>query len=143
GEDADEAEIAFGGAQYVLIMLVERVDGAGTDRIGAAGRDIHHLAFAGDAVIGLEMVLVVKAGFAAFLHHRVMQRAAHPVIAQDEAAALPAGTADIARAAGNVVESTHDHGVPSSLIPSFVRTKLSCAVIASAAKQSISRRGRL
>src|SRR5829696_6117477 len=59
-EHADEAQVALHRAQDVLVVAVERVDGAGPDREGPPRRDLHHLALAGNAVVGLEMVLVTQ-----------------------------------------------------------------------------------
>ena len=89
---ADQTQIALEGAQNMPVMLVERIHGARPDRPDAARGDIDHLAFALDAVIHLEMVLVFEMQLGAFPDQRVMKRTSHPVVGEDDPAALPAVT---------------------------------------------------
>src|SRR3954453_10463892 len=108
-EDADQLEIAARRPQDVLVVLVERIDRAGADREGLPGRHLDDLALAADAGIRLEMVLVVQVQLGAFRDDRVVYRAAHPVLAQDEAPALPAWPAEVALRAADIVETAYDH----------------------------------
>jgi hypothetical protein len=89
-EDADKMQIPRCGPKNMLIMLVERIERAGLDRIDLTGLDIDHLAFARNAVIRFEMVLVVKALLGSLLHDRVVERETHGVVLQEESPALPA-----------------------------------------------------
>src|SRR5690242_1533817 len=108
-EDADQLQIAARRAQDVLVVLVERIDRAGADRKDFSGRHLDDLALAADAVIRLEMILVVQMQLGAFRDDCVVYRAAHPVLAQDEAPALPARPADVALRAADIVETAYDH----------------------------------
>src|SRR6185437_1716307 len=98
--------------QDMLVVLVERVDRAGPDRKGPSGRHLDDLALAADAVVRLEMVLVVEVQLGALRDDGVVDRAAHPVAAQDEAAALPSRPAHVAFRADDVVETADDHDLP-------------------------------
>src|SRR5258705_7748930 len=95
-EDADQLEVAARRPQDMRVVLVERIDGPGANREGLAGRHLDDLALAADAVIRLEMVLEMDVHLAALGDDRVVHRAAHPVLAQDEAAALPTPPSDVA-----------------------------------------------
>lgn len=59
-EDAHEPEIAFQRPNDVGVVLVERVERAGLDRPLLSGRDFLHFAFAAEAVVRLDVVLVVE-----------------------------------------------------------------------------------
>jgi len=74
------------------VMLVERIHGARADRPDGARGDIDYFAFALDAVIHLEMVLVFEMQLGAFRDQCVMKRTSHPVVSEDDPAALPAVT---------------------------------------------------
>src|SRR5882672_9188231 len=95
-EDADQLEITPQRPQDMRVVLVERVDGAGTDREGLSGRHLDDLALAADAVIRLEMVPVVEMQLGALRDDSIVNRAAHPVPSQNEPPAFPARPADVA-----------------------------------------------
>src|SRR3546814_3106220 len=87
-EDGDHAHLGR-RADKVLVVTAEGIDGAGPDREDLAGFDDLDLAFAGDAIDGLEVVGVPDVGFGARLDHRVVQREAHPVALEQETTAGP------------------------------------------------------
>ena len=59
-EDADQAKLALERPQDVGVVLVERVERAGCDRVHLTGRDILDLADTGDAVVALEWFLYCR-----------------------------------------------------------------------------------
>src|SRR3546814_19030602 len=107
-EDADHAHLGR-RAEKVLFVTAEGIDGAGPDREDLAGFDDLDLAFAGDAIDGLEVVGVPDVGFGARLDHRVVQREAHPVALEQETTAGPVLGLDILIGAANLFERPYDH----------------------------------
>src|SRR5690606_6895606 len=95
-EYAHQAQVAPGGAQDVLVMLVQHIERAGPDRIDGAGRHVDDFALAVGAVIGLVVMLVVQVQLGAFLHAGVIERIADAVALDQHAQAFPAGAARMA-----------------------------------------------
>src|SRR3954453_18741130 len=81
-EHADEAQIALKRSQDVRVVPVERVDGSGPDRKGASGRDLDDLPLPGDAIVRLEVVLVMEVLLGPLGDDGVVNRAAPPARAK-------------------------------------------------------------
>jgi len=76
------------GPYDVFVVLVERVNGAGCERMARGVLGAFHLALATDAVNSLHVILVPEAILGPRLHDGVVERIAHAVITADQA---PAG----------------------------------------------------
>ena len=90
-------------------MFVERVDGAGSDRERLARRDIHDLALTRDAIVRLEMVLVVQVRFRTLMDTGLMDRVAHAVGRDDHPLAVPSRPGDVAGGVCDIFGADHDH----------------------------------
>ena len=115
-EHADEVEVALRRAEDVVVVLVERVDRARPDLEGRSRGNIHHFAFTGNAVVGLEVVLVLEAALRAFQDPRLVNGVAHAVVSDDHSFAVPSGPGNVASGVGDVFGANDDHG------PTLLRT---------------------
>src|SRR5690349_19017088 len=103
----------------MLIVLIKRIESAGTDREGLTGFHVHHFASAGNAIIRFEMVLVVKPLLGSLLDDRVMKGKAHAVGLQQNPPAFPSSARNMARSADNFIKGSDDHGLSSLLSVDF------------------------
>ena len=103
-------EVALGRPQDVLVVLIERVDRARPDLERLAGRHVDDLALAGDAVVGLEVVLVVEVALGALEDPGLVHGVTHAVVLDDHPLAVPAGTRHVAGGVGDVLRTDDDHG---------------------------------
>src|SRR5687768_179224 len=108
-EDANEAQVAVDGTQNVLIMLIERIERAGSYGIGLAGLHVDHFTAPGNTVIRLQVMLVVKPLLGALPDDCVMKRKPHAIGFQEDSTALPAVAPDMAGPVDDLVELSHDH----------------------------------
>src|SRR5258706_10074772 len=102
-------QVALGRAQDVLVVLIERIDRPRLDLEGLPRRHIDDLTFTGDAVVGLEMILVVEMTFGAFENSCLVNRVTHSIVADDHPLAVPAGTGHMAGGVGDVCGPNDEH----------------------------------
>ena len=122
-EHADQPQRAGGGAQDMGVVLVERVQHAGIDRMDLARGAVHDLAFPAHAVIGFEMMAVFEMQVLARMHMRLVQGKSHAVAGQQQTRALPAGARGKALRVPQFRNIAHDHamsalGMNGTLLPS-------------------------
>ena len=118
-EDADQPQVGF-HPHDVAVVGVQRVHGARHDRVTLTGGQVLDLTLALDAVARLEMVGVLHLLLPARLDHGVVQREAHGVALQQEAAAAPALAGHVALRADHLVEGANDHAAPPSVLRSIL-----------------------
>src|SRR5690606_15264902 len=84
---------------------------------GLAGGQHLDAAAAADAVHGFEVIAIAHAGRGAGEDDRLVEREAHPVALEQQAAAHPVGALDLARAAAQITNLTDDHERTSAVPP--------------------------
>src|SRR5690625_4110245 len=108
-------------AQYVFIVLVQRIEHARADLMDLAGCQVLDLAFALDAIDGLEMVLVMHRQVAAGVDGGDMKGEAHVVGLQEQSGAVPTFRLDMAAAGARFSEVANYHDVYLRLVFRFTR----------------------
>ena len=133
-EDADQPQVGL-HPHDMAVVGVQRVHRAGHDRVALAGGQVLDLTLALDAVAGLEMVGVLHLLLPAGLDNGVVQREAHGVALQQEAAAAPAVAGHVALGADHLVKGANDHAAPPSVhgtsvvIPARKGSPAGCGII--------------
>ena len=101
------------------VVIIERVHHAWTEMMGSSCADFDHLAFAGYAVVRLEMVRVLELQFGVRCKFCEMQGKVDTIVAAKEAPASPSSTTNVSISSGEVSQASYDHCAPSSIKSPF------------------------
>src|SRR5690606_4279921 len=118
------------------VIFIEDVYRTGGDSMNFAGNHVFHFAFAGEAVIRLIVVLVLKMQLGAFDHRCLVKRIANPISLHHEPGAVPTRAACIARRALHVRHGSHYH----SMLLSQPSDNNAASMAAAICRSSVSRR---
>src|SRR5690606_18399037 len=97
------------GAQNMLVVLVQKVNGTRLDRVHLAGGAVFNRALAGHAVHRLKVVLVVHGQHGTLVDGGDVEGKAHVVVLQQQAGALPSVTDDPAPGFFRVLKFSDNH----------------------------------
>ena len=100
----------------MAVVLVECVEGAGSDRKGLAAGQVLDLALPLETVAGFEVVLVPQHVIDARLDCGLRHGETEAVAGQGEALTRPAGAAGVAFGAFQILQGLDDHPVLSSVL---------------------------
>src|SRR5690625_6649129 len=95
--------------KQVLVVLVQQIDGAGANGIDLAVLDGFDLAFAADAVDGLEVVLVVNGSLGTGKDAGDVEGEPHVVVLEDQPGAVPVFGLDQALGIAGFFQCANDH----------------------------------
>ena len=93
----------------MFIVAIQRIHRTGSNRKRSPTRDIEQFSFPGDAVVSLQMFLVLEVQLRTFLHHRVVKRVTHSIITQNQPATAPARSTHIPLGSTEFVHGAYDH----------------------------------